>query len=487
MARWRILVSATVAALWASAMGLAAGRPNPSHPVGYVATQGQVWVDRQPAPSGTAVFAGDVITTGQAAMASVSFQKGASATLSENGELAIPADAPTPSIKLTKGTMALRNASGEPVHVNVQGVTVKVEGQPGFPAVCRIAFVAGAASVFADTGRVEIERRGMSRLVLPGRPFRLGAGMPQAAGEPAGKVTHAIPQETVQHPGQTEQVDLTVNDGVVWEDLVRTLGTGRVRISLADGSVLNVGARSTMRIVKHDAESQQTEIEMQLGKLRGQVVKITKPGGNFQVKTNTAVIGVVGTIFIIDALQQVTRAWCVDGALTIRNIDPNIRGERTVRAGEQSSVQAGQPPSAPTPAPPSQITQGLNLTNAGEVPSPEFTKLGELRQIAPAAPSAPPPVTAGVQGVTATTTAVNATTAALGGVSAGLSGVAITKASDAREQAELATSAAAGAVDAANSAASTAEGAANAATAFSNGVMEVINELSPGGGCVCIP
>jgi ferric-dicitrate binding protein FerR (iron transport regulator) len=478
----RIAVAVTIVVLWVHALGLSAGRPSKPRPVGYLATQGEVRVDRHPAPPGTAVFAGDVITTGKGSVAEVSLSSGAAATLSEDGELSIPPDSSIPAIRLARGTLALRNASLQAAHVNVQGATVVVRGEAGFPALCRIAFAGRAASVFADRGRVEVRSRGMSRLVPAGKTYRIEAGMPQAAGQPAGKVANTIPQGTVQHVGQTAQINLNLNDNVLWEDTVRTLGTGRVRIALADGSVLNVGARSTMKIVKHDAQSQQTEIEMQLGKLRGQVVKLSKPGASFQVKTQTAVIGVVGTIFLLDIVRNITRVMCLEGSLTVRNIDPRIPGERNLKAGEQTSVQAGQAPGPVTPTSPALVAQELNLTNAGEVPSPEFAQFGEIQQVGAPAPAPPAP------GAQLSSTAINAVSAGASGVSAGLAGVAISRASDASDEAERARGTAGQAVNEAADASRAATDAANAATGVANGIQAVIDRLSPGGGaCECIP
>jgi hypothetical protein len=48
-----------------------------------------------------------------------------------------------------------------------------------------------------------------------------------------------------------------------------------------------------MRIVKNDAATEQTELELGVGKFRGQIVKLTKPGASFKIKTQTAVVGVV--------------------------------------------------------------------------------------------------------------------------------------------------------------------------------------------------
>jgi len=72
----------------------------------------------------------------------------------------------------------------------------------------------------------------------------------------------------------------------------------RARIALDDGSVLNVGSESSMKIVKHDAGAQQTELELTYGKLRTQAQKIAKPDGKFEVRTPAGVAGVVGTDFL---------------------------------------------------------------------------------------------------------------------------------------------------------------------------------------------
>lgn len=385
----KIIVAMTVGALWASTVVFAAGRPSKLQPLGYVTSQGDVRVDRQAVPSGTSVFAGDVITTGTGSVASVKLVSGAQATLTEHGELTVATGDSADPIRLNRGALALRNAGDKAAHVGVGASTVVIKGEQGFPAICRVAYAGGATSVFADRGRVEVRGKGISRLVLPGKTYRLEAGMPQAAGQVAGTVTNAIPQGTVQHPGQTSQIDLKVSDPVAWQDTVRTLGTGRVRIGLTDGSVLNVGVRSTMRIVKHDAQSQQTEIEMQLGKLRGQVVKMSKSGSSFQIKTQTAVIGVVGTILAVTASATNTHVLCIEGRIHVKNIDPNVPGDKTLGPGEQANVPKGLPPTAPVPASASQVADELNSTNAGEVPTPEFGKFGEFKF--PGGTTPPPP------------------------------------------------------------------------------------------------
>jgi hypothetical protein len=349
------------------------------------------------------------------------------------------------------------------------------------------------AQIFADRGRVEVRGRGQAHRLLPGKSLRLEAGMPAQgrAGQPAGKVANAIPEETVQRSGQTAQAPLKVHDGVLWEDTVRTLGNGRVRIALEDGSLINIGARSVMRITKHDAESQQTEIELQLGKLRGQVVKLSKPGASFQVKTNTAVIGVVGTILIIDALPKLTHVRCLEGMVNVKNLNPAIAGETTLHAGEQTNVGAGQAPAPAAPSPPAEISSDLNLTNAGETPSPQFAKFGEMGHIQKPVPPSSVGGAAGQAagtGVSGGITGINAVGTAVAGVSTGLAGAGVVMAGSAKDAANAAANTAGQAQGAANAANDAALSAGNTATAFGTGVSTFIQSISPGGpGCACLP
>jgi len=265
---------------------------------------------------------------------------------------------------------------------------------------------------------------------------------------------------------------------------VRTLNTGRVRIGLNDGSILNVGVRSTMRIVKHDAESQQTEIEMQLGKLRGQVVKLSKPGSSFQVKTQTAVIGVVGTILAIHASATNTNVLCIEGQVHVKNLDPNVPGDKTLGPGEQTNVPKGLPPTTPTPASVSQVADELNATNAGEIPTPEFGKFGEIKF--PGGTTPPPP---GIPPSTPPVApALQIGSIAAGGASAVVGGVAVASANDARDKSAAAAGESAKAGQAADAAAAAAADAANAANSLTEGVQNYLDSLSPGGGgCACLP
>jgi ferric-dicitrate binding protein FerR (iron transport regulator) len=461
----------TAVLILASANGIGAGRQDAPQPIGFLAARGAVWIDQQAALPGTALFAGDVVTTGKGSEAVINLQSATVVSLAENGELALSRDAGSTAVNLKQGSLAVRNEGRQPSRIDVLGASVMVQAEGGFPAICRIAYAGRTAGVFAERGRVEIRGKGTPIILAPGKSARLEAGGPQGGGQLAGHVSNAIPEETVQHLGKPGEVPLKLNDSVNWEDLVRTLRTGRVRVALLDGSFLNVGARSVMKIIKHDAQSQQTQIELQLGRLRGEVVKITKPGGGFQVRTQTAVIGVVGTIFVIEAFRNLTRVLCLDGMLTVRNINPAIVGQVTLHAGEFTSVPGAAPPSGVARATTARMQRGLAQTNAGEATTP---------QVPGVQPAAAPGQAAGA-GAQAATSAVTLAEAA---VSAGLSGGAVAAAGEATDLLGQ-TNATLGEAATANQ--SAADAAATAAEA-SAGVNAGIQQLSPSGpGCGCLP
>ena len=178
-----------------------------------------------------------------------------------------------------------------------------------------------------------------------------------AGGQNAGQISALIPSAT------RNSIPAKVKDDLVWNDLLKTEQKGRVRASLADGSILSVGSNSELRVVQHDAASQQTSLEVDFGKVRSKVVKITQPNGKFEMKTANAVIGVIGTDFFVSYEPNKTTVICYTGkvwvqpignAKVVKNSGQSTQEKIEVSAGQMVVISSVIPPAgfAPQSTPP---------------------------------------------------------------------------------------------------------------------------------------
>jgi hypothetical protein len=163
-------------------------------------------------------------------------------------------------------------------------------------------------------------------------------GAPPDGGQRAGQINALIPAATRNaQPAKAK-------DELQWNDLLQTAHSGRLRAGLADGSILSLGPDSQLRVVQHDAASQQTSLEMNYGKLRSRVVKITQPNGKFEVKTPNAVIGVVGTDFYVGYQGGRTTVICYSGVVTVTALAAAAAAV-TLNAGQMVEITSEVPPS----------------------------------------------------------------------------------------------------------------------------------------------
>lgn len=180
------------------------------------------------------------------------------------------------------------------------------------------------------------------------------SGLPAfAADQTAGKITALIPAATRNtQPAQAR-------DTLLWNDLLQTSQTGRLRAGLTDGSILSLGSSSELRVVQHDAATQQTSLELNYGKLRSRVVKITQPNGKYEVKTPNAVIGVIGTDFYVAYENGRTTVICYVGQVSVTSLggakalqkspQANTSGQRIILSARQMVVIGNEIPPAGFP------------------------------------------------------------------------------------------------------------------------------------------
>lgn len=164
-------------------------------------------------------------------------------------------------------------------------------------------------------------------------------GAPQSAAPQAGQISAMIPAVT------RNAQPATLKEALFWNDTLQTQQSGRARATLTDGSILSLGSNSELKIVQHDTSSQQTSLQMDFGKMRSQVEKITKPGGKFEVNTPNAVIGVIGTDFYVAYDANKTTVICYKGHVSVTplgNAQATNNSGQTNSGGNSITLAEGQ-------------------------------------------------------------------------------------------------------------------------------------------------
>lgn len=178
----------------------------------------------------------------------------------------------------------------------------------------------------------------------------------------AGKITALLPiVNVIRGPQQTPA---STSEEVFWGDVINTGHLARARVALDDGSVLSVGSDSNLTVTKHDAGAQQTDLDLNYGRVRAKAVKLVKPNASFQIRTPTGVAGVVGTDFALESQGDTTRLVVFEGKVNFCALHNGVIGACvTVGSGQASSVQFNSTPTPPVPATPMTITDMANATS----------------------------------------------------------------------------------------------------------------------------
>ncbi|HXN71997.1 MAG TPA: FecR family protein [Candidatus Acidoferrales bacterium] len=178
------------------------------------------------------------------------------------------------------------------------------------------------------------------------------------AAQSAGKITTVVPVVNVIRGPQ--QVAASTSQQVFWGDVINTGHLARARIALDDGSILNVGSDSNLAIAKHDAAQQQTDLDLNYGRVRAKAAKLVKPDAHFQIRTSVGVAGVVGTdmVVIFDASGKMNVV-CIEGACKVCD---NAGHCVLMKGGQQSSVRSNEQPSQPVQATPMNMSEAVNTT-----------------------------------------------------------------------------------------------------------------------------
>ena len=177
----------------------------------------------------------------------------------------------------------------------------------------------------------------------------LGITLLLFASDEIGRVTRVF-KTTDLLRGKTS-AQLKEQDAIAENDRIRTQSSGRARVVLTDGSILNVGASTLFTVKSATPNTRAGSLEMAYGRIRAEIVALATSRRTFEVRTATAVCGVLGTTLFLDASRDLTRiANLSDDATSLVRVvstDARATGEVTLRPGEGTSVPvkgAPQPP-----------------------------------------------------------------------------------------------------------------------------------------------
>jgi hypothetical protein len=171
----------------------------------------------------------------------------------------------------------------------------------------------------------------------------------------AGQVSRMIPQVRIVRG--TQRITGAPNSPVDWGDLIDTQRYGRARVALDDGSLINVGSDSSLKITQYNPAAQQSEMDLAYGRMRAKVAKITRPNGKFEVHTPVGVAGVVGTDFYIGYQGGLMQLVVFEGRVRFCN----LAGVCVIVSGGMISTIRGN---NLAPDPPAQVTP-TELSDAG--------------------------------------------------------------------------------------------------------------------------
>ncbi len=275
-----------------------------------------------PMPAGATLFPGDVIRLGEASTAALRF--GNSLLLAAPlTELVVESE----GVSLRNGRLQVRAGGVESFAVSAPFFHVSVAAFGGIPSSAEIRLGGTRAQVSAVAGAADLTATGIVE------PYTLHAGETatldatgeaatpdQGAASPAaGQVSRLLPQ--VQIDRESQHIVAAVSDRLYWNDDLRSGPTGRAHVTLKDGSQLNLGSDSSLRIIQHDAQAQQTQLDLLVGRLRGKITKVTRLGAKFEIHTPMGVAGLIGTDLSLWVTDDFVELMVFEGTVRFTTLD----------------------------------------------------------------------------------------------------------------------------------------------------------------------
>lgn len=190
---------------------------------------------------------------------------------------------------------------------------------------------------------------------------------------------------SVQGPVHVERGGASLDAAPAMElslgEIVRTAAEGRAKILFEDGSVLNLGGDTRLKLTRflYDPAGERTGfVELLRGAIRAWVTRLRTPKSRFEVQTPTAVAGVRGTDYALIETEQGSQIVVYDGVVTVRSADQNVVGECVARRGMACEVFPSRAVGPAVPAPLELQQKAAELTRVASRPTKDSVRLAAL-------------------------------------------------------------------------------------------------------------
>ena len=338
--------------------------------VSHAATLGGLTI-----PGSEVIYDGDLLATSEGGSALVLIKAGTSLRIPEKSSVRFLRDGELVRAELISGAVVAESSGNHTLSVatpNYQFASTQ-EGR------CRylVQLSKEQSTVAAALNGSVIIKSGTAKASFLLPEGKYVAMSPMAAGLPgqaavaapdtrhAGTVHQVVPDAFVQRQGQGGETALKGDDGIDIGDIVTTREKGRLQMVLSDGSQINVGSGSTLKMAAYQPVAHHTQVELSSGRLRAWQVPVGGPTSSWTLQTPTGAADLLGTEVIVEAQPDATTIYCLDGMTSVRNVDSAVSGHVILHAGQFTTVKRGAAPAEPQPTSSPVLLSQMEQTEVG--------------------------------------------------------------------------------------------------------------------------
>ncbi len=355
---------AWVSALIGALLSLAGSGVNPASIVGTARLAGPVFVNGRPMSATALLTSGDRVETGAGGVMVLNLSATDRLILGERSSINLRDSGHGVTAEVNSGRMQVNTTHQRLKEVRLTDEGISISADPGQPHEYTVTRLSNASYVMARQGSLRLvdEGYGESEVIPEGMvgtartelthlepplpsnpPLPAPQGAATASGR-AGSITAINPKGYIERVSK-QRDEASKGKDVSFGDTVGTEASGRVRMVLADGSILNLGSQSSMVVRENNPQSRQSTVELGAGRVRAQVRKIANPNGEWQIRTSTAICGVLGTDFFVETDGTKTRLVVFEGKVRFMPLQRGLvaagTGAITLVAGQTSTAVAG--------------------------------------------------------------------------------------------------------------------------------------------------